>query len=65
MVLYALWRWLNSRLISRSSWVSVSTKIDGPICNESEGRSGKQVQLTAMAVRHQGLVNAIAGVTVA
>ncbi|WP_267915804.1 hypothetical protein [Paraburkholderia nemoris] len=41
----------------------MSTKIDGPLSIENEGRSTEQVQLTAMAVRHQKLGSAIVGVT--
>jgi len=43
--------------------VSMSTIFDGPMIIENDGRSAKQVQLTAMARRRQKLDNTIAGVT--
>jgi hypothetical protein len=43
--------------------VSMSTIFDGPMIIENDGRSARQVQLTAMARRRQELDNTIAGVT--
>ena len=49
--------------IAADAGVSMSTIFDGPMIIENDGRSAKQVQLTAMARRRQKLDNTIAGVT--